>query len=190
MARSGPTPRRKPLTTAGPTPVDTAHAEDAIDPSPTTEPGVAPVFTPPPAVVAPKAAPAAAAPFASAEPVETASSIFDAANEARRQGDYARAIFLHRRLQIMHPTSRETHVSYGTVGRLLLDRGDAVGALRSFDSYQARGGGPLDEPVLVGRATALERLGRTEEARVAWNALLNAFPDTPSQDGPTPTGCG
>jgi TolA-binding protein len=117
--------------------------------------------------------------FAVAEPTETAATIFDSANEARRKGDYARAIFLHRRLQITFPTSREAQVSYGTVGRLLLDRGDAESALVSFDAYRSRGHGPLDEAVIAGRATALERLGRFDEARSAWSALLDAFPDTP-----------
>jgi TolA-binding protein len=112
-------------------------------------------------------------------PAESAASLFDAANGARRQGDYARAIALHRRLQATYPSSREAHVSQATVGRLLLDRGDAAGALASFDAYQARGPGALDEAVMVGRATALDRLGRTDEARGAWRALLTAFPETP-----------
>jgi outer membrane protein assembly factor BamD (BamD/ComL family) len=32
---------------------------------------------------------------------------------------------------------------------------------------------------MVGRATALERLGRADEASRAWGALLAAFPETP-----------
>lgn len=169
-------------------------ADPVAVPAPSTEPTLA--ATPPemPEPNAPVAKPAAsmterAAPslvrdvgsvsYAFAEPVETPASMFDTANEARRKGDYARAIFLHRRLQVSFPTSREAHVSCGSLGRLLLDRGDAAAALASFDSYQARGRGPLDEAVLVGRATALERLGRVDDARTAWTALLSAFPDTP-----------
>jgi TolA-binding protein len=113
---------------------------------------------------------------------ESAATLFEAANEARRQGDYARALTLHRQLQAKHPSSREAHASHATVGRLLLDRGDAAGALMSFDAYQTRGSGPLDEAVLVGRATALERLGRTDEARKAWRTLLTTFPETPYAD--------
>lgn len=145
---------------------------------------VPPSASPPPPAPPPRAPVVTAQKKApvTAEPVESAGTMFDAANEARRQGDYARAIFLHRRLQLTHPTSREAHVSYGTVGQLLLDRGDAVGALASFDSYQARGAGPLDEAVLVGRAKAFERLGRTDQARASWAALLRAFPDTPYAD--------
>lgn len=124
-------------------------------------------------------APPPAAPVRSAAPVESAAALFEAANDARRQGDYARAIAVHRRLATAHPTSREAHVSHATVGRLLLDRGDAAGALASFDAYQARGPGDLDEAVLVGRATALERLGRVAEAQAAWRTLLATFPETP-----------
>jgi TolA-binding protein len=110
---------------------------------------------------------------------ETAASLFEDANEARSRGEYARAIFIHRRLEALFPKSREAQVSYATIGRLQLDRGDADGALASFDAYAARGAGPLDEAALVGRATALDRLGRTAEARAAWRTLLTAFPATP-----------
>jgi len=132
--------------------------------------------TPAPSVIVPVST---VTPNVVGAPPESAAALFDEANEARRRGDYARAISLHRRLQSTHPLSREAHVSHGTVGRLLLDRGDAVGALMSFDAYQARGSGPLDEAVMVGRATAFEQLGRTNEARRAWGALLQTFPETP-----------
>lgn len=115
----------------------------------------------------------------SPERVETAAGLLAQANEARRSGDEGRALLLHRRLQSTFSTSREAHASYGIMGRLLLDRADAAGALVSFDAYRARGHGPLDESVLVGRATALERLGRTDEAGGAWSELLRTFPNSP-----------
>jgi TolA-binding protein len=162
-----------------------AHVESTRAPEPAPEETAEPIATAlpaPPVLAAPSLAPTATVapkPVAVvAEPAETAATMFESANEARRKGDYARAIFLHRRLQTIFPSSREAQVSYGTVGRLLLDRGDAESALVSFDSYRARGHGPLDEAVLAGRATALERLGRFDEARSAWSALLEAFPDT------------
>jgi TolA-binding protein len=126
-----------------------------------------------------KATPAATPVAFAGAGAETAASLFDDANEARRRGDYARAIFIHRRLEALFPRSREAQVSYGTIGRLLLDRGDAAAALTSFDAYEARGAGPLDEAVLVGRATALDRLGRSDEGRAAWRTLLTTFPTTP-----------
>jgi len=109
----------------------------------------------------------------------TAATMFDDAIEARRKGDYARAVDLHRQLQTKHPSSREAQVSRATLGRLLLDRGDLGSALASFDDYLAFGHGELDEAVMVGRATALDRLGRTADARRAWKALLDTFPSSP-----------
>lgn len=139
--------------------------------------------TPAPSDVAvPTVAPAVTAPTAKSV---TAATMFDDANEARRKGDYARAVDLHRQLQAKHPASREAQVSRATLGRLLLDRGDLASALASFDDYLAhgahgaRGAGELDEAVMVGRATALDRLGRTSEARRAWRSLLDAFPSSP-----------
>lgn len=124
---------------------------------------------------------ASAAPAAELAPTpsESAATLFEAASEARRRGDYAQALTLHRRLQTQFASSREAHASQATVGRLLLDRGDATGALASFDAYQKHGSGFFDEPVMVGRATALERLGRSDDAREAWRALVASFPDTP-----------
>ena len=115
-------------------------------------------------------------------PVESAASLFDVASRARSSGDYTRAIALHRRLESTYPTSREAHVSYATLGRMLLDRGDAAGALASFQTYETRGPGPMDEAVLVGKATSLERLGRDAEARATWAKLITGFPDTPYRE--------
>jgi TolA-binding protein len=117
---------------------------------------------------------------ASAESVENGSSaLFEAATEARRRGDYTQAIALQRELVARFPQSRESHVSRATVGRLLLDRGDPSAALASFDAYLAGGSGELGEETMVGRATALERLGRSAEAAGAWQSLLAAYPNTP-----------
>jgi TolA-binding protein len=111
--------------------------------------------------------------------VVTAASVFEAANEARRHGDYTRSLSLHRELESRFPTSREAHVSRATTGQLLLDLGDPAGALASFDAYLATGSGELGGEAMVGRATALERMGRADDARRAWQALLAAFPDSP-----------
>lgn len=134
------------------------------------EPSIVPVALPPKAAV--RAAPVPA-------PRTDAAAMFDDANDARRRGDYARAVALHRELQAQYPATREAQVSRATLGRLLLDRGDLGSALESFDQYQSHGHGELDESVMVGRAKAFERLGRTAEARQAWEALLAAFPASP-----------
>jgi hypothetical protein len=105
--------------------------------------------------------------------------LLDAESGARRRGDYGRVLELHRKLEARFPRSRETQVSRATVGRLMLDRGDPGSALGSFDGYLQSGSGDLGEEAMVGRATALERLGRADEASRAWGALLAAFPETP-----------
>jgi TolA-binding protein len=128
---------------------------------------------------APTKAPVLVAPSPPAHAVETSASVFEAANDARRHGDYTRSLRLHRELESRFPTSREAHVSRATTGQLLLDLGDPTGALASFDAYLATGSGELGEETMVGRATALERLGRADDARRAWQALLAAFPDSP-----------
>lgn len=155
--------------------VATASSVTVVEPS-----AAAPVeeATPPAAFVSERATATTTKPVA----VRTASAFFDDANEARRRGDYARALALCSELQSRYPSSREAHVSYATAGRLELDRGNLGAALASFDAYDAQGHGELDEAVMVGRATALERLGRTDEARRAWRRLLGAFPSTPYAD--------
>jgi hypothetical protein len=61
---------------------------------------------------------------------------------------------------------------------MYLDDGDAGRALSAFDGYLATGAGSLREEAMVGRARALERLGRSAEEHAAWAALLERFPQT------------
>ena len=112
-------------------------------------------------------------------PVEGPAELLDSASGARRRGEYGRALEIHRDLEARYPTSREAQVSRAVAGRLLLDRGDPARALANFDSYLAAGSGDLREEATVGRATALDRLGRDDEAARAWRDLLTAFPATP-----------
>ena len=137
--------------------------------------------TPPNDVLVAPAPPLQAAPQRVAHPVvrDEAASLFDSATGARRHGDSTKALALHRELEARFPSSREAHVARATMGRLLLDLGDPAAALSSFDEYLASGAGELGEETMVGRATALERLGRSDDARRAWQALLAAYPDSP-----------
>lgn len=140
------------------------------------------VNTPPPETAAPIPPPASApiAPHSTSHVSELVpADLLDAESDARRQGDYERVVSLHRQLVARFPGSREAQVSRATVGRLLLDRGNPADALSSFDAYLGSGSGALEEEAMVGRATALERLGRRDEASRAWGDLLAAFPDTP-----------
>ena len=119
------------------------------------------------------------APAAAPAPVVGPAELFDTAAEARRRSDYGRALDLDRELEQRYPTSIEAQASRAIVGRLLLDRGDPAGALAKFDSYLTAGSGGLGEEAMVGRATALDRLGKSDEATRAWGALVAAFPDSP-----------
>jgi TolA-binding protein len=155
-----------------------APVADVAEPAPvaaTAEPVMETLNVP---AVAPRPAPRAAA-VAMPAPVVGPSELFDSATEARRRGDYGRVLDLDGQLETRYPTSREAQVSRAIVGRLLLDRGDPAGALARFDSYLAAGAGELGEEAMVGRATALDRLGRTDEATRGWAALVAAFPGSP-----------
>lgn len=109
---------------------------------------------------------------------ETAGALLQAESEARRRGDLAAVLAEHAQLVARFPATREAQVSRMMVARMLLDRGDAAGALTSFDAYLRSGGGELREDALAGRATALDRLGKTAEALDAWATLLDQYPGT------------
>jgi len=128
---------------------------------------------PPPPATAPAPAPTPA-PSAT-----SAGALFESANTARRSGDTATALSRYEALEKQFPGTREARVAKATTGKLLLDRGDASGALARFDAYLASGSSELREEAMAGRATALERLGREEEESRAWAALLATYPATP-----------
>jgi TolA-binding protein len=122
---------------------------------------------------------ASPAPFSTVAQASSAADLFDSANAARRAGDTASALSRYVALERQFPNSREARVAKATVGRLLLDRGDAAGALGRFDDYLRSGAAELREECMAGRATALERLGRGDEEARAWAALLAEYPHTP-----------
>ena len=168
----------------------TAPAASALS-EPRPEPSTVDVLVQTPGAQAPGAPlaelpPAAAAHHASRtsrrsltpSTADGAAALFESATDARRQGSYARAIELQRELLSRYPRSNESHVARETMGKLLLDRGDPAGAFASFDAYLSEGSGELGEEAMVGRATALERLGRSAQAADAWRGLLAAYPET------------
>ena len=146
-----------------------------LEPEPAVEPPVEPAVEP--AVESPVEPATARAP---APRPPSAEELLAAANQARREHDYGQAQRLYRRLQTVHPRSREAALSRVTLGRLLLDgMGDPQGALREFDRYLAQSGHRvLDEEARVGRALAFQRLGRRAEEQAAWRDLLAHHPDT------------
>jgi TolA-binding protein len=164
-------------------PAATTHAKThavvaprATPPEP--EPVATAEATVPEAIAAPPP-PTHSSPVTPAPTVVGPAELFDQASDARRRGDYGRVLDLDGQLEHRYPSSREAQVSRQIVGRLLLDRGDPTGALARFDSYLAAGAGDLAEEAMVGRATALDRLGRADDATRAWSAVAAAFPDSP-----------
>ena len=112
----------------------------------------------------------------------SAAELFARANLLRRRDEVKEAAGVYRELQRSFPGSAEELLSRVVLGRLMLDRlGDPTAPLAQFDSYLAGATqGSLREEALVGRAVALGRLGRANEERTAWNALLDAFPRSTS----------
>lgn len=117
-------------------------------------------------------------PLPPAKGVESASLLFDQANQARIQGSHPLAVRQYRALLERFPSAPEANLARATLGRLLLDTGDASGSLAHLDAYLRSGELTLREEVLSARAVALARLERTKEEGAAWSALLDAYPES------------
>ena len=108
----------------------------------------------------------------------SAAKLFGEANQARRSGDVGRASGLYHLLQDRHPGSPEAELSRVTLALLLLDNGDARGALSGFERYLAGSSRGLEAEALVGRARALARLGRKDLEASAWREVRQKYPRT------------
>jgi TolA-binding protein len=106
----------------------------------------------------------------------SASKLFGEANQARRSGDIGRASGLYHLLQDQFPSSPEAELSRVTLALLLLDSGDAQGALSGFERYLAGSSRALEAEALVGRARALGRLGRRDLEAAAWREVQRKYP--------------
>jgi TolA-binding protein len=105
----------------------------------------------------------------------SAAKLFGDANQARRAGDVGRASALYQQLQEQFPGSPEADLSRVTLALLLLDSGDARGALVGFERYLAGPSRSLEAEALVGRARALARLGRRELEISAWREVQRKY---------------
>jgi hypothetical protein len=105
-----------------------------------------------------------------------ASAGFESANQARLRGDRVAAIAGYQSLLANWPHSPEAALTQATLGRLLLDQGDPMGALRHLDAYLAGADSSLREEVLSARAVAFMHLGRGPDEVAAWKLLLAQYP--------------
>jgi hypothetical protein len=133
----------------------------------------------PAAVVAPTpvlkhaffAAPVVAAP-------EDSAVLFTRGNAARIRSDRAEAAMAYRALLARFPDSAEARLTHAVLGRMLLDSGDASGALQELDTYLTGSDATLREEAMAARAMALSALGRTTDETAAWTALVNNYPSS------------
>jgi TolA-binding protein len=107
----------------------------------------------------------------------SAAVLFAQAVSLRKEGKVDASIAAHLRLQRLYPAARETRLSFAFVGRLLLERGSPEQALAQFNVYLARPG-DVEEEALVGRATALAKLGRSTAEVAAWREVLDHHPES------------
>jgi TolA-binding protein len=141
--------------------------EQAESPAPAIEPSAGIREAPPPVASAPV----------------TAAELFARANASRSEGHGRRAISLYSELQSRYPGSAEAEISYVSLGRAMLEQGQAASALTQFDRYLSRKPeGPLAQEALFGKANVLARLGRLEEERRTWETLLARFPKSIYRD--------
>ena len=108
--------------------------------------------------------------------LDPAAALFADANRARRDGNAARAVSLYRALQNRYPNSAESALSAALLAQLQLDRGSPEAALLGFDRYLAADSPVLSAEALVGRARALEQLGKSAQAAAAWREVQGRFP--------------
>jgi hypothetical protein len=132
---------------------------------------------PPRLVAEPSSPPSGPAAQRSPRAQPSAAALFAQALALRGEGKVDAAIAAHLRLQRLYPSARETRLSFALAGRLLLEKGSPEPALAQFNQYLARPG-DVGEEALVGRATALGRLGRSASEAAAWRDMLERHPES------------
>jgi tetratricopeptide (TPR) repeat protein len=107
----------------------------------------------------------------------SAGRLFADVGRARRAGWVTQAYQAYGELLAHFPGSREERAASVLLGQLTLERGELADALARFDRYLGTDPkGALAEEARLGRALALEQLGRPDDARRAWQELLDRHP--------------
>lgn len=169
-ARPGSTPMRPPVPAAeGGKTGDDKHSEPPTEesPEPTTEPTNEQANEQKPAVDPDEA---------ERSPAE----LFARANRHRRGKRWQQARDAYLELAKEFPESRERRMSRVALGDLYRTRFAKPGrALDEYDAYlEQASAGNLTEDALVGRALALEKLGRSADAEAAWDRLRRDHPNS------------
>jgi TolA-binding protein len=170
-------------TRVAPAQVSTAAAAHMAQASAASSSGPAPTASAPAAATTASSSAAVASHSAekvhssSIVPGATAISLFAEATAARRANELARAASLYRKLQHDFPQSQETVISRLALGRLELQRGQPQAALAELDAYVASNG-KLRQEAQLGRAQALEQLGRWAQARATYQLIVEQYPDS------------
>ena len=155
---------------ARPSPPARAEQVPAMAATPPAEPAPAPVAPAKMAARAARPAPATA-------PPETAATLFGELARARRAGRLVEARQAHDLLVDRFPGTREERAGRLLVAQLALRRDEPGVALDLFERYLGTDvEGALAEEARLGRALALERLGRAPDERRAWRELLERHP--------------
>jgi len=111
---------------------------------------------------------------------DDAPGLFAQAMVERQEGRSQLATAGFRALQRRYPDSQEATVSLVSLGDLLFGAGNRAEALLAFEAYLVRApSGTLAHEALVGKARALEALGRTTEAGSTWRTVAHQFPHSP-----------
>ncbi|MBI5487605.1 MAG: FecR domain-containing protein [Deltaproteobacteria bacterium] len=127
-----------------------------------------------------EAVPTGAAPPAPTAPEPTPAVLLEEARRRRAGADWSGAETAYEELVARFPSTGEARVALVPLGTLRLEHlGDAVGALRAFETYLARAAtGALAEEASWGRIQALRALGRDAAAVDALQEFLAAYPDS------------
>jgi FecR protein len=102
------------------------------------------------------------------------------ARALRMEGQFARAAAVYRSIYSRSPRTEGGRAALLSLASLQLSSlGDASGALASYESYLAGGGGPLSEQAEYGRIRALHQLGHASQEREATRKFIARYPNAP-----------